>query len=180
MLFTIQALFLFGQTNKGVSGKIVDSKTQEQLQSIIVSIQNTNLTQLSDSHGKFYFDNVKIGSQLVLIKSDGYKDQLLKINIIEGKILDLGILYLEEDITQEKQSALISLSENDIEDSNGGSESTNSFLQSSRDAFLQAAAYNFGAARFSVRGIDSKYSNVMINGVTMNRFYDGRPQYGNW
>ena len=180
VLFAIQALFLFGQTNKGVSGKIVDSKTQEQLQSIIVSIQNTNLTQLSDSHGKFYFDNVKIGSQLVLIKSDGYKDQLLKINIIEGKILDLGILYLEEDITQEKQSALISLSENDIEDSNGGSESTNSLLQSSRDAFLQAAAYNFGAARFSVRGIDSKYSNVMINGVSMNRFYDGRPQYGNW
>ncbi len=180
VIFVFQVVFSFGQTNKGVSGKIVDSKTQEQLQSIIVSIQNTNLTQLSNSKGKFYFDNLKIGSQLVLIKSDGYKDQLLKIEIVEGKILDLGVLYLEEDITQEKQSSLISLSENDLEDSNSGSESTTSLLQSSRDAFLQAAAYNFGAARFSVRGIDSKYSNVMINGVSMNRFYDGRPQYGNW
>jgi hypothetical protein len=180
VIFVFQVVFSFGQTNKGVSGKIVDSKTQEQLQSIIVSIQNTNLTQLSNSKGKFYFDNLKIGSQLVLIKSDGYKEQLLKIEIVEGKILDLGVLYLEEDVTQEKQSSLISLSENDLEDSNSGSESTTSLLQSSRDAFLQAAAYNFGAARFSVRGIDSKYSNVMINGVSMNRFYDGRPQYGNW
>jgi len=47
-------------------------------------------------------------------------------------------------------------------------------------SFLQAAAYNFGQARFSVRGIDNEYSNVMINGISMNRVGDGRPQYGDW
>lgn len=45
---------------------------------------------------------------------------------------------------------------------------------------MQAAAYNFGQARFSVRGIDNEYANIMINGISMNRVADGRPQYGDW
>lgn len=179
-LFVMQVVFTFGQSNTGVSGKVVDPKTQKPMQSVIASIQNTNFTQLTDADGKFYFDKVIVGNQLLLVKSDGFKDQLLQIEIVAGKILDLGIIVMEEDITQEKQTALITISETDLSDDNSGSESTSSLLQSSRDVFLQAAAYNFGAARFSVRGIDNEYSNVMINGVSMNRVADGRPQYGDW
>jgi hypothetical protein len=53
-------------------------------------------------------------------------------------------------------------------------------LQSSRDAFLQAAAFNWGQARFRVRGLDSEHATMMINGVVMNKIYDGRPQWGEW
>ncbi len=180
IFFIFQIGLIYGQSNTGVFGTIVDSKTQNSLQSVVVSIQNTLFTQLTDTEGRFTFDTIEIGTQLLLAKSDGYKDQLLQIEIVKGKLLDLGTIYLESDLTQEKQSELISLSETDLEDDTSGSENTSSLLQSSRDAFLQAAAYNFGAARFSVRGLDSKYANVMINGVSMNRFADGRPQYSNW
>ena len=176
----MQWIFSFGQSNTEITGKIIDSKTQKPLESVIISIQNTNFTQLTDASGKFYFDEIVVGKQLVLIKSVGYKDQLLQIEIIEGKSMDLGTIALEIDLTQERQSALITLGENDLEDDNSSSESTSSMLQASKDIFLQAAAYNFGAARFSVRGVDNKYSNVMINGVSMNRFADGRPQYSDW
>ena len=179
-LFVMQVVFSFGQTNTGVTGKVVDSKTQKPLQSVIASIQNTNLTQLTDSEGKFTFENVSLGRQLLLIKSNGFKEQLLQVEITSGQLLDLGVIVLEEDQTQEQQLSLITISENDLSDDNSGSESTSSLLQSSRDVFLQAAAYNFGAARFSVRGIDNEYSNVMINGISMNRVADGRPQYGDW
>ena len=178
--FLIQMALALGQTNTGVSGKIVDSKIQKPMQSVVVSIQNTIFTQLTDAEGEFYFDSIGIGSQLLLVKSDGYKDQLLQVEIVPGKWLDLGTIFLESDLTQEKQSELITLIESDLGDDNSGSENTSSLLQSSRDIFLQAAAYNFGAARFSVRGVDSKYANVMINGISMNRITDGRPQYGNW
>ena len=180
LLFVIQATLAFGQSNAGISGKVVDSKSQKSMQSVVVSIQNTNFTQLTDHNGKFSFENIGIGSQLLLLKSEGYQDQLLKIEIIAGKMLDLGTVFLENDLTQEKQSELITLTETDLGDDAGGSENTSSLLQSSRDIFLQGVAYNFGAARFSVRGIDSKYAIVMINGVSMNRIADGRPQYGNW
>ncbi|WP_338408398.1 carboxypeptidase-like regulatory domain-containing protein [uncultured Flavobacterium sp.] len=179
-LFVMQVVFAFGQSNAGISGKVVDSKTQKALQSVVASIQNTNLTQLSDVEGKFSFDNIAIGKQLLLVKSFGYKDQLIQLEIIEGQLLDLGVIALEIDLTQEKISGLITILETDLSDDNSGSESTAGMLLASKDVFLQAAAYNFGAARFSVRGIDNEYSNVMINGISMNRVADGRPQYGDW
>ena len=91
-------------------------------------------------------------------------------------MLDLGTVTFEEDITQEQQLTLITITDNDLSDDNSGSESTAGLLQASKDVFLQAAAYNFGQARFSVRGIDNEYSNIMINGVLMNHLSDGRPQ----
>jgi hypothetical protein len=179
-LFVLQIMFAFGQTNTGVTGKVIDFKTQKPLQSVIISIQNTNLTQLSDSNGRFTFDKVEVGNQLIRIRTNGYKEQLLQIEITEGKLLDLGSIMLEEDITTEQQLTLITITDNDLGDDNSGSESTAGLLQSTKDVFLQAAAYNFGQARFRVRGIDNEYSNILINGVSMNRLSDGRPQYSNW
>lgn len=179
-LFVMQVVFAFGQSDRGVSGKVVDSKTQEPVQSVIVSIQNTNLMQLTDTNGKFSFNKVEAGNQLVLFRSNGYKDQLVQIEITEGKMLDMGVISFEIDPTQEKQLVLITITDNDLSDDNSGSESTAGLLQASKDVFLQAAAYNFGQARFSVRGIDNEYSSILINGVSMNRLSDGRPQYGNW
>ena len=179
-LFIMQAAFALGQSGNGVSGKVVDSKTQKPLQSVIVSIQNTNLMQLTDRDGKFIFIDLEVGNQLLLLKSNGYKEQLLQVEIAEGKILDLGAMTFEEDLTQETESVLIAITDNDLSDDNSGSESTAGLLQASKDVFQQAAAYNFGQARFSVRGIDNEYSSILINGVSMNRLSDGRPQFSNW
>ena len=179
-LFVLQILFAYGQTNTGFTGKIVDSKTQKPMQSVIVSIQNTNLTQLSDSNGKFSFSKVEPGNQLVLFKSNGYKDQLLQVEITEGQVLDLGIVTLEEDQTVEQQLSLITITESDLGDDNSGSESTSGLLQASRDVFQQAAAFNWGQARFRIRGLDNENATTMINGVMMNKIYDGRPQWSNW
>lgn len=179
-LFVLQAFFGFAQTTTGITGRVVDAKTQKPLQNVVASIQNTNFTQMSNADGKFTFSGLAKGGQLLQIKSDGYKSQLFPIEILENQMLDLGVVVLEEDITQEQQTSLITITENDLGDEGSGSEGTASLLQASRDTFLQAAAYNFGQARFSVRGIDNEYSNIMINGLSMNRVADGRPQYGDW
>jgi hypothetical protein len=179
-LFVMQVFFVFAQDISGVSGKVIDAKTKKPLQNAIVSIQNSNLTQLTNEEGKFTFESVVIGSQLVQIKSIGYKDQLLSVEIVLGKILDLGNIILESDITEERQLSLITITDSDLGDDNSGSESTSSLLQASRDVFQQAAAFNWGQARFRMRGIDNEYGVTMINGISMNKIYDGRPQYSNW
>ena len=178
--FLLQNIFVFGQSAGEISAKVVNSKTQKPIQSVVASILNTNLLQLTDASGKFSFKSIVPGNQLLQIRSEGYKEQIIEIKVVEGSNLDLGIITLEADLTIEQAASLITISENDLSDDNSGSESTVSLLQSSKDVFLQAAAYNFGQARFSVRGIDNRYSNVMINGISMNRVGDGRPQYGDW
>lgn len=180
ILFVMQVCFVFAQAGTGFSGKVVDTKTQKPLQNVVATVQNTSLTEITNAEGKFVFKNVPVGSQLLLVKSSGYKDQLVAVDVEKGKILDLGIIVLDEDITQEQQLSLVTITDNDLGDDNSGSESTAGLLQASKDVFQQAAAYNFGQARFSVRGIDNEYSSVMINGISMNRLSDGRPQYSNW
>jgi hypothetical protein len=180
-LFVLHAFFVFAQQPTGISGKVLDAKTQNPLRNVVASIQNTNLTQLTDAEGKFIFKDVAVGSQLLKIKSDGYKEQLLAIEIVKNQILDLGIVVLEEDlISTEQQMSLITITESDLGDDNSGSESTSGLLQATRDPYQQAAAFNWGQARFRVRGLDNEYGTTMINGIAMNKIYDGRPQWGNW
>ena len=173
-------LFVFGQTNTGISGRVLDGKTQKPLQNVILTFQNTNRTLLTDANGKFIFESVPVGKQLLHLNSFGYKDQFLSIEIMEDKMLDLGIILLEEDLTAEQQLSLITLTDNDLEDDHSGSESTAGLLQSTKDAFQQAAAFQWGQARFKIRGLDNEYGNTMINGISMNKLYDGRPQWSNW
>lgn len=179
-LFVMQVLFVFAQTGTGVSGKVLDSKTQKPLQNVVTSIQNTNLTQITDGSGKFVFKGVPVGNQLLQVRSQGYKDQLLQIEIVAGKMIDVGIIVLDEDITEEQQASLITITDNDLGDDNSGSENTAGLLQATRDAFQQAAAFNWGSARFRIRGLDNENATTMINGVSMNKIYDGRPQWSNW
>jgi hypothetical protein len=180
ILFVMQVVFVFAQSGTGISGKVIDSKTQKPLQNVVASVQNLSLTEVTNAEGKFTFKNVPVGNQLLLIKNVGFKDQLLSVEVVSGKILDLGVVVMDEDLTQEQQTSLVAITDNDLGDDNSGSESTSSLLQASRDVFNQAAAFNWGQARFKVRGLDNAYGTVMINGVVMNKIYDDRPQYSNW
>lgn len=180
-LFVIlQVGFAYAQNKTGIVGTVLDSKTQQPLRHVVVSIQNTSAMQLSDASGKFSFEDVVLGDQLLLFHSQGYRDALLPVTIYDSQLLDLGTIILEDDEILDQERNLIRLFENDLTNDNSGSESTSGLLQSSRDAFQQAAAFNWGQARFRIRGLDSENATTMINGVSMNKSYDGRPQWGDW
>ena len=178
--FLMQVGSVVAQNKTGFFGKIIDSKIQNPLSFVVVSVQNSALMQLTNEDGTFSFESVPVGNIFVLIHSQGFQDSLYPVTITAGNMLDLGTLTLEEDQSIEQQSSIISLMESDLSDENSSSENTSGLLQSSRDAFLQAAAFNWGQARFRVRGLDSEHATMMINGVVMNKIYDGRPQWGEW
>lgn len=180
ILLVLQTFFVFAQETSSITGKIIDSKTQKTLQSIVVSVQNTTLVKLTNEQGVFLIENVPVGEHLVLIRSTGYSQQLLTVEVVAGQVLDLGVIALEEDITSEQQLSLVTITETDLGDDNSGSENTAGLLQASRDAFQQTSAFNWGQARFRIRGLDNEYAVTMINGVVMNKIYDGRPQWNNW
>mgnify|MGYP003574950115 CR=1 FL=1 len=180
ILFVMQVVFAFAQQGTLVKGQVVDSKSQKQMQNVVATLQNTTLTTLTNSDGIFVFPSVPAGSHLLEISSTGYSRQILSIDVVEGQPLDIGLVVLDEDQTQEQQLSLITITENDLGDDNSGSESTAGLLQASRDAFQQAAAFNWGQSRFRIRGLDNEYGTTMINGISMNKVYDGRPQFSNW
>ncbi|RYZ79286.1 MAG: TonB-dependent receptor, partial [Proteobacteria bacterium] len=180
VVLSMQALIAFSQATTGLTGKVVEAKSQRPMPNVEVSVINTNLTEISDLNGFFTFKEMAVGEQMVRVKSTGFKEQLVPVTIVQGKVLDLGTVALEEDITIEQQLALITITENDLGDDNSGSDNTAGLLQATRDIFQQSAAFNWGQARFRIRGLDNEYGTTMINGVTMNKIYDGRPQWSNW
>ena len=90
VLFVLFSVLSFAQLGTGITGKIVDAKNQKPLENVVVTIQNTNLTEVTNAEGKFTFTVLPEGDQIVLIKSSGLKDQLLTVAVLKNKIVDLG------------------------------------------------------------------------------------------
>lgn len=178
-LFVLLTITTWAQSTT-LRGIVVDSKTQQPLFNVTAELTNTNLTGTTNEQGEFVIANPPAGSQVLLINFTGYLQKRFVLDIAIDEDVDLGIIPLEEDVTSEQQLSLITLTENDLGDDNAGSETTSGLLQASRDAFQQAAAFNWGQARFRIRGLDNEYGNTFINGISMNKIYDGRPQYSNW
>jgi len=172
--------FAFAEQEITVTGIVIDARTQNPLENVVVTIQNTAVMQLTSKSGEFELHIFPQKEQLLLLRSQGYKDFLLKVKSNAGQNINLGILQLEDTYSDEVPAALITLSDNDFSDDNSSSEMTSGLLQSSKDAFMQASAFNWGQARFRMRGLDSENAITMLNGMPMNKIYDGRPQWGNW
>lgn len=61
-----------------------------------------------------------------------------------------------------------------------GNQDVSGILQSSRDVFTAVAGFNFGQARFRIRGYDSENTRVTINGVLVNDLETGWASWSNW
>jgi hypothetical protein len=180
LLFAVQAVCAWAQQTASVTGKVVDSKTQKPLENVTATLEGNAATAQTNAEGIFVFTAVAPGSHNLTISTTGYVPQTFTLETQEGQALDLGIVSLEDDITTEQQLSLITITDNDLGDDNSGSENTAGLLQASRDTYQQAAAFNWGMARFRIRGLDNEYGTTMVNGLIMNKLYDGRPQWSNW
>ena len=180
VFFLMYSCLLFAQKETFISGKIIDSKSQIPLAGVVVSIQNTAVLQLTSSNGKFQLQTELEGNQFLLLHNQGYKDKLIAVPIFKNKLIDLGTIPLEEDTESVEQAAIISIIDNDLNDDNGSSEGNSGLLLATKDAFQQAAAFNWGQARFRMRGLDSQYNQLLMNGFVLNKIHDGRPQWSDW
>ncbi len=68
----------------------------------------------------------------------------------------------------------------ELNQDDGTSFAISGVLQATRDVFLNAAAFDFSATFFKPRGLDNAHSKVLINGIEMNKQFNGRPQWANW
>lgn len=169
------------QSQTSVQGTILDSETQIPLSNVRITIVESNISQRTNVLGNFILTNLPLGNQLIEISFNTYETQRFPVLIEVDKPIDLGILLLVFDLSNlEENSGLISLTEDDLNNDDFQSENTAGLLQSSRDVFQNRAAFDFGQAFFRVRGYDSQSAQVLINGVSMNKIFNGRPQWNNW
>jgi hypothetical protein len=91
-----------------------------------------------------------------------------------------SLLVPEKDSTENKyRLPIFSTTAEDV-DAELESQDISGLLQSSRDVYTATAGFNFGSARFRIRGYGSAHTVVMINGVKVNDLESGFATWSNW
>jgi len=172
-------LFLNTYAQQTVKGRVVNSVSEKAMTNVAVSVNGTNIIFKTPIDGYFVLNNVPKGKQIVKIVHQGFETQQYPI-IVSDKTIDLGTIELYEDFQEEEDRSTITLSDDELDDDTGGADNISGLLSSSRDLFSRTAAFEFSSSFFRVRGLDSENATVTINGIEMNKIYNGRPQWSNW
>ncbi len=166
-----------------VKGRVLETNSYEPIPDVEINIQGSIFNTETNALGEFYFlqENLPQGQQILIVSKSGYITLKLPIIIRNDASINLDPILMEIDLREvEQQIGVISLSDNELDDDEGTSYNVSGLLQASDDVFLNAAAYDFSTTFFNPRGFDNANGKVLINGIEMNKQFDGRPQWANW
>ena len=166
-----------------IKGRVIDSNSNDPIAEAFVLVSSKSFSTQTDSEGLFYFydDSIPKGEQVLEISKENYKTLRIPITIYHNKTINLDPVILEIDNRiLETHFGVISITDDMIMDESGITHSLPGLLQASNDVFSKAAAYDFSTTFFKPRGLDNSYRALLINGVEMNKIYDGKPQWGSW
>jgi hypothetical protein len=179
LLIILKQTILVSQESFGrIEGLVLDKQNGAPLVHVDIVLEGETMLVQTDVNGRFSLQTPLTGEYILSLSLSDYRTQRIPVNL-KRDLLSLGTLYLERDLQFEKQDNLITLTDNELLDDESGAGNLG-LLQATRDVFLNRAAFDFGQAFFRVRGYDSQHGEIMLNGIPMNKFLDGRPQWNNW
>ena len=162
-----------------IKGVVVDSEKNTQLKGVAINVKNNTANTLTNENGVFILQNLTNGSYVLEISFKGYETQNFPVEL-SGSTVDLGNILLYEDLSEEEDLSTVTLTDDELNDDTSAADNISGLLQSSRDIYLRTAAFEFSSSFFRIRGLDSENGKVLINGIEMNKLYNGRPQWSNW
>ena len=179
MLICFSAISGFAQQTT-VQGVVKDSQTLEPMPEVMVEIEGSILSTMTNQQGEFSFSaDVPDGNQTLILTKTNYLNMYYPIVITSGELVNIGELFLELD-NENDELFTITLSDDELNDDTSGADNISGLLSASQDIFQRAAAFEFSPSFFRLRGLNTDNGTVLMNGIEMNKIFDGRPQWSNW
>ena len=164
-----------------IKGSVKEAISFEPIADVAVTIEETNQTTQTNALGAFEFLlHVPLGEQVLKISKRGYITKRYPIVVNENQTVNITDMTLELDNSGIQDLYIITLSDDELDNDISGADNISGLLSSSLDIFQRTAAFEFSASFFKVRGLDSDNGSVLINGIELNKLYNGRPQWSNW
>ncbi len=180
-LFGIFFVFSAFSQETVVSGSVVDAASNEPIPNVTVTIERSDLKTTTDGFGMFKFTgDIPLGEQILNLFKQGYITNRYPIVVNEGQTVNITDMTLDIDVSDSADLFTITLSDDELNDDTSGADNISGLLSSSMDVFLRTAAFEFSSSFFRVRGLDSDNGSILINGIEMNKLFNGRPQWSNW
>lgn len=164
-----------------VKGSVKDANSFLPIEGVTVTIEETGQYVTTNALGEFVFSqNLPLGEQVLLVSKATYVTGRFPIVIYEGQTVNVFDMLIERSTAYASDLFTITLSEDELNDDSSSADNISGLLAASLDVFQRTAAFEFSPSFFRIRGLDSNNSTVLINGIEMNKMYNGRPQWSNW
>ena len=172
-LFALAAMPVLAQDG-GIKGKVVSRIGREAVENVKVTINETGQTAITDKDGNFNFENLPKGNYNLSFDAPDF-ETLGIIVTVDKNMRDLNNVVVVPSVTEDIDDSVFA--EFDSDSSSNDAQALPSSLSASKDLFNNIASYKFSEMRFNVRGYDSQYTDVYLNGI---RFNDAMTGYGPW
>ena len=164
-----------------IKGSIRDGVSYQLISGVLVAIEDSKQNITTDALGEFIFSvDVPLGEQVLKISKTGFITKRYPIVVNQNETVNIFDMTLERDNSKSQDLFTITLSDDELDNDFIGSDNISGLLSSSLDLFQRTAAFEFSSSFYRLRGLDSDKGTILINGIEMNKLYNGRPQWSNW
>ena len=159
----------------GMKGVVVSRDGREPIGGVVIFIDDKDMQTTTNQDGEFYIEGLAPGEYLMRFEAIDFEDLEIMVRV-KKLVHDMqNVVMVPSTMMTIDDSAFAEL-DTDVE-SAGDSQALPTSLSASKDIFNNIASYRFSEMRFNVRGYDSQYQDVYLNGI---RFNDALTSYGPW
>lgn len=160
-----------------IEGVVVDSSGSP-LANVSVRATPSNAHDFTAEDGSFSL-SVNAPQTLTFLLNE-FEPYILTARVSDVLLITLQHHTIEEEIYDNTALHIINLNDDELNTEGDNRDNISGVLQSNKDVFLRTAAFELSPSFFSLRGLDSQNTAVLINGIPMNKLHNGRPQWSNW
>ncbi len=172
---TLVASTVFAQES-GLKGRVLSRDGRVAVGNVAVTIEGTTYKARTNDNGFFELKGVPAGNYKLSFTAPEFENLDIVVKVENG-VKDINaVIVVPKALSSEVLDDAI-FAEFDTESSSSDTPALPSMLSASKDLYNNIASYRFSEMRFNVRGYDSKYTDVYLNGI---RFNDALTGYGPW
>ena len=176
LLLLLSALISLGAyaQSGGMKGQVVSREGREPIGGVIITIDSESRIIKTNSRGEFYIEGLAPDQYLLSFEAPDFETLEVMVRVKELVHDMQAVIMVPESMDTVDNSAFV---EYDTDVESFGDSKALPQLSASKDLFNNIASYRFSEMRFNVRGYDSQYQDVYLNGI---RFNDALTSYGPW
>ena len=160
-------LTAFAQTS--LKGRVIANNTSEPIVGAKVTLANQNISTTTNADGEFTLLYLDANDEEVLVEADGFVPALELIQLLENQENVMDDIMMGPDIVVLAQDEiLLNLTEEEMTDDEGRSQSQASSSSASTDVFNATTSFAWSSARYRNRGYQSSVENYYIEGLNFN------------
>ena len=149
-------------------GRVITDE-QQAIEGATITLVNQGYSTTTNAEGRFSLTYLEAMDEEVIIEATGYMSDIALIQLLENQLNDLGDITLQTDLLAEaKEEVLLNLTEMDLNDDEGKSQSVSSASSASQDVFNATVSFAWSNARYRGRGYDQTYEQNYIQGLSFN------------